>query len=510
MLLRVKHLYYKLELLRAKINRKLPRILRFTKVGLLTTFASLVIATGLSTVYAQEQIPNLGSWVGREESYNGLIPQIIYTFGDITQGTTEVVDADSGVVEIKGSLLVASNDLIVNTYENTDQLSGIDYMAETLEDAGVVQKVEAQAPGAVTFKPVLEIWKVVRNVSLGFVVLIGLVLAVMILLRVRQGQGYVTILNALPKIIIAVLLILFSYSIAGFIVDLSNVAEKTGVSLFFNDKFLSQTEYLDRLPSETPNYYPANIFGPMGQDEIKEKYDYEEDNIQDFNIFRLISVFTEYKTWGSVDCEEGGGTCPLSVRDIIRSPTNIGLIDTGLDLVEKVPAEELLGLIITIVIITGVLKVFFALIENFTKMILYTIFAPVVFLFYPLSPGVAMSWFRYFLASSLLFPAAFLMMFLAAIIMGYPKAPWYTQETGTEIAGIAPNLLVYSTNVSENGEVNYLTRMVAIMIVLMIPILPQYIMQALKVTENMMYEGAKQSVKNIASKIPFIGGMFNM
>jgi len=513
-------LFLKFELLIQKINLRLPRILRITKVGLLTSIISVVLATSVSIIYASNDLSNLGRWVGREGN-NGLVPELISTANDIVLGHTEENEGSSNSYVIKGSLIVLANNLVVETYENTDQVSGTKYIASTLEDAGVIEPVYASPTGYRSFQPVQKIWMVMRNIALAFVIIIGLILAVMVLLRVRQGQGYVTILNSLPKLILTVILILASYSISGFLVDIGNVAEKVIISIFFNKNFIDSTFYGLNKGVADPAY-PHNMFyDDKFHISEGENKDYNEDYSKDFNLFRLLSRFTEFETWGEVPCNgvekpdwhyaynDDSNICPLSVTDIIRTPTNIGFLDRGVKIGDMAPdaARELLNLIIAIMIISGIFKIFFSLVSSFAKMILYTIFAPFAFLLYPISSGAITSWLRYFLSASLLFPAAFLMMFLAAIIMGDASSPWLTVESGNEIAGIAPDLLTYSTAVDADGNVPFLTRIVSVVIVLMIPTLPEYLMEVLKAPENLMARGAKERMQKVASKIPFVGGM---
>lgn len=526
MQLRLKYYFLKFELLRTRINTKLPRLLRVTKIGLVTSLVCFVLAT--SIVVAKEKCGNLRNWVGDQRcegaSNESQVPATIGTLYSIAAGHEEYTE--DGGVAIKGSLLVAVNNMVVEVYEQTDQISGVKHVAQTLEDAKIIQPVYAAAPGYRAFEPIRKVWTVMRNIALSFIVMIGLILSIMILLRVRQGQGYVTMLTALPKLIATIVLVVFSYAIAGVLVDFGNVMEKLVVGLFFNADFIDEG-YWQNLSSEYKDgsQYPVNIYGPGTDWSDEQRKGHSEDYYKDMNVFRLMSVFTEVESWGKVECngrtppdwwvEAGNEGCPLRIADIIRTPTSIGVLDRGIDLVEKVPADELLKLIFTIVIITGVLKVFMSLITAFAKMLIYTIFAPLVFLFFPLAPGALTGWFRYFLASSLVFPFSFLMMMLAAIIMGYPHAPWFTAEQGVTIAGVAPDLLTYSTSRltpaggSGSGEVIFLTKILALVIVMMIPHLSAWLMEILRVPENLMLREAKASFGRIAGKVPIVGGMLS-
>jgi hypothetical protein len=503
---RIYCLLLKFELIFQTINSKLPKLLRLTKFGLITTIFSLIIATSITTVSAAD---NLKTWLGVENSPQGMMPGILETLQGWARGNV-TYNASTSTYQIEGGLLVASNNLVVETYNNTDQVSATRYMADTLNKAGLAQPVNAQMPGVTSFQPILELWREMRNIALSLVALIGLIISVMILLRVKQGQGYVTLISSLPKLLITIILIISSYSIAGFLLDMGNVLEKVVLSIFYNDKFIDSSHIGAQ---DRPDSYPVNLYGPLSDDLDKKD---KETNLEDFNVFRLLSRFTNFETWGEIECDnppEGfkgttPNSCPLRVTDIIRTPTNIGLFDRGVEIMEDIPSEKLLSLIFLIIIITGIFKIFFSLVSAFAKIVIYTIFAPIIFLLFPISAGALTGWFRYFLASSLVFPVAFIMMFFAAIISGDPHAPWFTRENGQFLGGFAPNLLLYSTSISKTTGVAYLTKIISLIIVMMIPYLEKYLMEVLRVPENMMLAGAKESFKQVATKIPLIGGLF--
>jgi len=526
-------LYYFLKIIYLKIkkfvvhfNLYLPKIFRITKWSILTSFIALIFSTNV--VFAKE-CSNLDVWLGNQNcdassKNEGMIPGIIKTFNSILKGNVQPTADEDSVPQtqrftVDGGFLNLSNNLIVMIYENNDQISGTGYVETLANSSGLVQPVQAQQTGFTSFQPVMNIWKAFRDIALGFILLIGFAFSMMILFRLSQGQTAVTIMNALPKLIIGIFLIVFSYPIAGLFVDSGNVLQKLVVNIFWDEQFID-TKFINGCSEGGKNYYPYNMYADPSlgcgfsnncqgnQDCIDAS---TETYFQDFNIFRLMSRFTEFETWGTVPCDTG--TCYVKIQDIIRTPTGISVLDKGIGVVEFADdvAKELLDLVITIVITMNVIKIFFALVKAFTEMIIYTIFAPFVFLVYPLSPGVLMTWVRYMLTASLLFPATFMMMLLAAIIAGDPNPPWFTTEV-TNIAGAAPNLLSYSINVqldSANSE-SFLTRIVAIMIIFMIPTLPAFLQQTLKASESMLYRGAVDSFKGVATKIPFIGGMFNM
>lgn len=532
MWLRAKYYYYKGELLRLRINAKLPRLFRITKYGLITSFAALMLSTSI-VVAADEtddssvvnECSNVKRFIGDPVcSEDGVVPALTSTLvhalnGTMEQETVASAEGDLVVLRYKEGVIGKVNNLMVNTYEGTTNISSVEYIADTIERAGFVQPVNAAETGYRTFSPIIDIWKIFRDIALGFTILSGLGLAVMILLRVRQGQGAVTIMNALPKLIVSIMLILFSYSFAGLLVDFGNIVQRVSVNLFLADgglhaKFFNENyqRYARDVIPEGSWVYPINecynagagAESNLGVNGCGDGDDIKEGNLETFHLFRLMSHAVNWTEWVDND---------TNIADILRTPTNIGIIDNTQDFLSGVGGsdlpEKILELIVSIVVLSGIVKIFFILIRAFAEMVLYTIFAPLVFVAYPVSTSVLSSWIRYFLSNSLLFPGTFFMLFLGALFIGVDGPPWYTR--GIVIGGHAPDLLYDTMNQDAiDGSSTVLSKMVGLTIILMAPTLRQFIMQQLRVTENLMIQQAQQSVRNVASKIPFVGGFFNM
>jgi hypothetical protein len=104
-------------------------------------------------------------------------------------------------------------------------LSGVSYVKGKLAGFHVVPEVQAQTGfgyGAFTF--IQGLWAASRNVTYGLMILIIIAMAFMIMFRTKiSPQAVITVQSALPKIVITLILITFSYAIAGFAVDLMYV-----------------------------------------------------------------------------------------------------------------------------------------------------------------------------------------------------------------------------------------------------------------------------------------------
>lgn len=101
--------------------------------------------------------------------------------------------------------------------------SGIHYLADLGKKMGVVQPAFAASfNNFVAFEPLQSIWTTFRNFSYIIFVIILIVMGFAIMFRMKiSPQAVITIQSALPKVVISLILITFSYAIVGLILDIS-------------------------------------------------------------------------------------------------------------------------------------------------------------------------------------------------------------------------------------------------------------------------------------------------
>lgn len=112
--------------------------------------------------------------------------------------------------------------------------SSTTYIADVLESANVVTPAYAQGLGFAALDPILDLWKTFRNIAYIFFVIIFVVIGFMIMFRQKLGQTAITAQQAIPKIIIALILVTFSYAIAGFAIDLMYLTMTLIIGVFYN------------------------------------------------------------------------------------------------------------------------------------------------------------------------------------------------------------------------------------------------------------------------------------
>lgn len=102
--------------------------------------------------------------------------------------------------------------------------SGMQYLADLGKKFNIASPVYAQDFGRLGTGDILRVWRGFRNAAYALFVVLFVVIGFAIMFRVKLNpQTVITIQSALPRIIIALLLVTFSYAIAGMLLDLVGV-----------------------------------------------------------------------------------------------------------------------------------------------------------------------------------------------------------------------------------------------------------------------------------------------
>jgi hypothetical protein len=104
--------------------------------------------------------------------------------------------------------------------------SGITYFKDKLRRFHLVPEAQAQEGFGFTgaLSPIQNMWRASRNITYSLFALVILVMAFMIMFRVKIApQVAITAQSALPRLTITIILVTFSYAIAGLLIDLMYV-----------------------------------------------------------------------------------------------------------------------------------------------------------------------------------------------------------------------------------------------------------------------------------------------
>lgn len=133
----------------------------------------------------------------------------------------------------------------------------IQWARDTGESIGFIPKsVHAQGVGFSGLSPLLPIWKAFRNISYALLALVMLIIGFMVMFRRKiDPKTVVTVQNALPKIVFALLLITFSYAIAAFFIDVMYLIMAIVINLIISS---NPSAFAD-VPVRSTIFGPENV-----------------------------------------------------------------------------------------------------------------------------------------------------------------------------------------------------------------------------------------------------------
>lgn len=99
--------------------------------------------------------------------------------------------------------------------------SGIGYLYNIGSKLSLIPTASAQGFGYSALNPIQDYWSGARDIAYALTVLFVIIFAFMIMFRVKLSpQLVISVQSALPKVIIGIILVTFSYAISGFMIDL--------------------------------------------------------------------------------------------------------------------------------------------------------------------------------------------------------------------------------------------------------------------------------------------------
>lgn len=277
-------------------------------------------------------------------------------------------------------------------------LSGITYFKQTARNLHLIPPAQAQTTtagfGFQVLDPVLNLWRSSRNIAYVLFVIIIVALAFMIMFRVKiSPQVVITVQSALPKIAIALILITFSYAIAGFLVDLMYVfiglisVVLAGSKALITDKPAVMFNFLTQGAITIAGVsLPLGIFGLLMGYAVA------------FTIVLFMVFFVGNGLIGNI-LTAGVTSLFMSVYALFG---------------------VLAFIILFIVFLIAAFKIIWMLIKTLANILLLTIFAPFQIAFGVITSASGFgSWVKSFVGNLAVFPVAGLLMALSWIFLIY-------------------------------------------------------------------------------------------
>ncbi len=275
------------------------------------------------------------------------------------------------------SALASASNLVASLYAHPPA-SGVQYFAQEIQKFNPVQPAFAATGGTgfAALQPVQKLWSVFRNASYVGFVIVFVVMGFMIMFRAHiSPQAVATVQDSIPRIVIALFLVTFSYAIAGLMIDIMFVLINVVINL------LNQSGVVN---------------GPQASEAIFGH--------SIFNI--ILTAWTDLFS-----------TTADALYNIFKDVLNLGSV--GNFIVFKIGVGGIGALIVGIAALFIMFRIFIMLLMAYVMIIILTLVAPFYFLIQAL-PGNngAREWFKQMAAQIAIFPAVSFMVILAGVIAG--------------------------------------------------------------------------------------------
>lgn len=429
-------------------------------------------------------------------------------------------------------------------------VSGSAYVSHMASKFGVAKSAYAQdevdgarSIGFVGLEPVREIWDAVRSIVYLVFVIVFIVIGVGIMLRLQiDPRTVMTVQNQIPKIIIGLVLVTFSYAIAGFLVDLMFVLVALLLDFFTggSDPLLAGT-----LPSPytSPFAFVNELFifkqlpdQPLAQDFLIGSFEFDTGILQVAGLSAAsVGIVIANIAGGlfeavitAIFTSIGGFLNPLNPAcDLLsRAPDSVGIPGTGIGFgIPGIDSDCFVGeaagkigqvlgftlasilafVIVLVAILWSLVRLWFLLLKAYVMILVGVILAP-LWIILGLLPGSEQgfgSWLRHMASNILVFPAVVAIFLLARTIMGN----FAEQGIGSinEIAGIGaesgkgfvPPL------VSHYGTTDALGAMIGLAFILLAPSTVQMLQKALKAPDSGLTSAIGQAIGQGATAASF-------
>jgi hypothetical protein len=317
-----------------------------------------------------------------------------YCFGHTKNGLSAYVDSPVP----GGSAIAAESNVLVALYSNPP-ISSTEYLADMGSNLGIVSPAYAQVNGAGSnvLSPILQVWQVTRNITYLAFIMIFMIVGFMIMMRQKiNAQTVVTVQNALPGLVLGLILVTFSYLIAALIVDVAFIGSNLVVNIIKSAHVVG---------TDGTVYNPSSIYDPSSGDNI---------------LTIMKNLVFDGKNFGII-------ISPLQdTFSSIFKDTLGGIVGGGIGKVLGFGLGTLATLIIGFAIIIQMFRLLFELIKCYISILIMTVLGPFIILgaSVPGRSAALGGWWRPLLANALVFPVVIGAFLFAGIFLNTsPKAP---------------------------------------------------------------------------------------
>jgi hypothetical protein len=249
------------------------------------------------------------------------------------------------------------------------------WIKDTGQTLGFIpRQVNAQGIGSSGLSGLLPLWKGFRNIAYALLAIVMIVIGFMVMFRKKiDPKTVVTVQNALPKIVLTLLLITFSYAIVGFMIDLMYLAIALIAALL-----IPVSGNPPALAATTGSTYMNGGF---------------------WNLFAMVF---------------GGGLA--STKNITNLLLGIGANNVASGVLHWI-VSALLKLIVAIALVFAWIRILFLLVGAYIQILISLLIGPLQILTeaFPGSTGFS-SWFKNLFANIAVFPITAAMLMIGTIL----------------------------------------------------------------------------------------------
>jgi len=294
-----------------------------------------------------------------------------------------------GYVPQDQSAFGAMGNLIAITF--TPSVSTGDYVKYLSSSFGTANSAYAQYSGFDSLNPLTKVWIVFRDFAYVLFAVVFILIGLLIMLRVKiDPRTVMSIQNQIPKLIIGILLVTFSFAIAGFLIDLMWITIFVILSIFSNVQGLN----LD-IAKISPNLHG-----------------------DPFNF--LTHLFNANSALGFAEiAKSGGGSIKNIVQELIQTALGDGFTGWAIGGLLGGIVGIVAMLVIAIAILVGLFRLWFALLQSYIMILIDIALAP-FWIIAGVLPGRSINftaWLKDMCANLFAFPATIFIFLIGVTFM---------------------------------------------------------------------------------------------
>jgi hypothetical protein len=366
--------------------------------------------------------------VNSEGAESHSVISVMYTLDCVTMGCS----GDPAHPFAYGRSAVAGmGNAIASLYQHPPA-STYAFAVDVGETLGFIPKqAYAQGVGFTGLRPLLGIWKVFRNIAYGVIAIIIVVVGFMVMLRTKiDPKTVVSVQNAIPKIVWALILVTFSYAIVGFFIDIMYVLMLLLASLLigaYSDLYTNWVNVQNLIfPSWVTSGYPVtpDKFITSGFPQITSVF-FQGGAQAWWNILKLFPWWI-HAIGSGVSATIGFLFAGLGVRGAIFG---------------AVAPQAFILLIIALAVIMGLVRLFFLLLDSYINIIVALLISPLQLMLEAV-PGVDAfgPWARNLISKLLVFPTTVTLLLITFFLV-----------TVGDTGGLWPPPLLWGESPSTSG-----------------------------------------------------------